>query len=299
MFVPALSGCRSGGTERITPPQPAPIATPVAAQISVQDSAPTPTPASTPSPTASPSPQPTPTATATSTPEKRSPLVAIDAGHGGPDYLGAVFKDAQGRVLVIEKDINLQVAKLLAGILVSRGYRVLLTRDGDYTLTPFSSPDLNERVGKEQQARVDLANQAGADIIVSIHFNGYDDARLRGTETYYNMARPFAQKNRRLAEAVHAGILASLKTAGYASADRGINSDESIGSRYSQRWSFLLGANPGFARPSQMPGIIGEALFVTNPDEAGLLQDARIMQAVAKGYADGIERYFAQEERAA
>jgi len=56
---------------------------------------------------------------------------------------------------------------------------------------------------------------------------------------------------------------------------------------------YLLGPeSPVIKRPSAMPAIIGEALFVTNPDDAGALRQAKVLDAIARGYADAIQAYF-------
>ncbi|MCL5026397.1 MAG: N-acetylmuramoyl-L-alanine amidase [Chloroflexi bacterium] len=218
-------------------------------------------------------------------------IVAIDPGHGGPDA-GATHRDAQGKVDLREKDVNLAVALRLARMLRGAGYQVVLTRETDTALTGMESPDLIARTIQEQQARIDIANSAAADIVVSVHHNGYGDPAVGGTETYYCPDRPFAEQSRVLAQSVLEGIIARLGQVGYATRNRGVKDDASIGARYGQPHSFLLGTNPGID-PSRMPGIFGEALFVSNDEEAALLQRDDAQKALAQGYFDGIQAYFA------
>src|SRR6059036_759939 len=97
--------------------------------------------------------------------------IAIDAGHGGPNYIGAAHTDATGHVDLREKDVTLDVALRLNDILLAAGYETVLTRGGDYTLTDFPADTADNR-HNEIQARVDVVNAAQADILVSIHFNG-------------------------------------------------------------------------------------------------------------------------------
>ncbi|MBI2862722.1 MAG: N-acetylmuramoyl-L-alanine amidase [Chloroflexi bacterium] len=278
---------------------------PKAAIPTVEVPSPSPTPQVTVFP---PSPSPTPRASATApvpvvtpiSPVVRSPaqpgegrgkLVCLDPGHGGPRHIGAVARDPEGRVELVEKDLTLSVALLLAELLRNDGYRVVLTRESDVSLTPFLG-EVTEAVRAESQARDDVCNQAGVDILVSIHFNGFDDPRLAGTETYYCPDRPFAQQSRRLAQALQSHIVAAIRGFGYAVPDRGLKNDAIIGSRFGQPHSFLLGANPGFARPSQMPGVIVEAMFLTNPQEATLLKSNDFLQVLAQGYHEGIREFF-------
>ena len=82
--------------------------------------------------------------------EQNSPLVVLDAGHGGNDQ-GTCAGD------ILEKDINLSIVKKLAKKLEAEGATVLLTRDDDF------------KVGLE--GRANIANDAGADFFISIHCN--------------------------------------------------------------------------------------------------------------------------------
>lgn len=221
-------------------------------------------------------------------------VICLEPGHGGPRNIGAVSRDPNGQVELVEKDLTLKLALLLAELLRADGYRVVLTRDGDFSLTPFLG-ETTEAVRAESQARADVCNQAGADILVAVHFNGFDDPRLAGTETYFCPDRPFAQESRRLAQALQSHLVAAIREFGYAVPDRGLKNDAIIGSRFGQPHSFLLGENPGFLRPSQMPGVTVEALFLTNPQEAALLKNDLFLQVLANGYREGVREFFGDQ----
>ncbi|MBI5955779.1 MAG: N-acetylmuramoyl-L-alanine amidase, partial [Chloroflexi bacterium] len=171
--------------------------------------------------------------------------IYLDPGHGGIDS-GAAHRDAQGHVDLEEKNLSLAVAKRLAELLNVAGYNVLLSRDGDYTLTKFNAWETRERIKEEAQARVDLANDSRAALYIALHFNGYSDPRLAGTQTYYCRERPFAEQNRRLALLVQASMLRNLRSVGYLPRDRGAKEDRSIGKPYGHL--FTIGANADFAR---------------------------------------------------
>jgi N-acetylmuramoyl-L-alanine amidase len=247
-----------------------------------------PTPATTPAPAASRAPASTPTRQAA---QHKPYIIAISAGHGGPDNIGAVHKNAAGQVDLVEKDLNLDIARRLDKLLRAGGYRTVLIRDGDYSLAQTVPGDFNESVRRESQARTDKANAAGADILLLIHNNGSEDATQSGTEVYFDPDRSFGDKSATLARFVYDGILTRLYAAGYDSRRRGIMNDASIGERFGVAHTFTLGESSGF-RPSQMPGIIMESLFVTNDTEAALLQRNDIRSAIAKGYKDGVDTYF-------
>lgn len=104
--------------------------------------------------------------------------------------------DSSGKVDLVEKDVNLRIALLLADMLIEEGYEVVLTRTGD-SLVNTAGEDLNGdgkvTVEDDLQARVDLINASQADILLSIHHNGFDSP-MRGTSTYFCADRPFAER---------------------------------------------------------------------------------------------------------
>lgn len=221
-------------------------------------------------------------------PDPRAPLVAIDAGHGAGDY-GA--SSVTGGKRIVEKDLTLQVSLKLSDSLRAAGYRTLLTRPDDSWVNKGvdRNADAKMDLADELQARVDLANEAGAAVFLSIHFNGSTDRTLRGTEVYYSPARPFAAENRRLAEAVLKATAASLSAADIASAPRGVKRDVALGGGS----LFVLGPTGGrIARASNMPGALVEGLFISNPDDAALLASPGTIDALVRGYADGLAAFL-------
>ena len=101
-------------------------------------------------------------------------IVVIDPGHGGTDY-GAV------RAGINEKDITLDVSKRIEAMLVSKGYKVYMTRRDD------SAPSLQERV--------DLSEDSKPDVFVSVHVNASVKSDIYGVEThwYHDYSNEFAQ----------------------------------------------------------------------------------------------------------
>lgn len=98
---------------------------------------------------------------------RRHPIhkIMVDPGHGGRD-VGAL-----GLTGLLEKDVNLELAKVLADRLRSEGYDVALTRSTDVFI-PLSE-------------RSQMANQWGADLFVSVHCNSSLSRRARGFEVYF------------------------------------------------------------------------------------------------------------------
>src|SRR5262249_9167113 len=124
--------------------------------------------------------------------------------------------------------------------------------------------------GDDLQARIDLANDAGAEVLISMHFNGFTEPEPRGTEVYYNPDRTFGARNQRLASLVQDGLYAALSRAGYRDlVYRGVSTATS---GPGQQHYFLLGAADAgrIARPTNMPAVIAEPLFLTNPSDAAV-----------------------------
>ena len=102
----------------------------------------------------------------------RPTVIALDPGHGRPD--DGMTNDKLG---LKERVLTLDVARRLRKLLEAAGYKVVLTRDDDDALSPEKKIDFPRRAA--------IANRAGADVFVSIHFNSlYPDTRTHGTEVY-------------------------------------------------------------------------------------------------------------------
>lgn len=224
----------------------------------------------------------------------REPIVVVDAGHGGKE-IGASHTFPDGVVLA-EKDLTLKVAARLGQLLSGSGHAAIQTRAADRGVNEPPrdlTGDDKITLADELQARVDLANDAGADLFMSIHFNGVANPAVRGTQVFYSDGRPFSDRSKFLAELADANVVKALAEAGYQTVDRKATTDSSIlgGTAH----FYLLG--PGgetIKRPTNMPGIIGEALYLTNSDDAHALRQPHILEALAKGYTEAVKQYFAR-----
>ncbi|MDQ3810326.1 MAG: N-acetylmuramoyl-L-alanine amidase [Chloroflexota bacterium] len=222
---------------------------------------------------------------------RRDPNVTLDAGHGASE-IGASHTYPDGTALA-EKDLNLRVMLRARDLLQEAGYQVTVTRTRD-THVNSDRKDLTGdgkvTISDELQARVDVANSSGADIFVSVHFNGISDPDRKGTYVFWDPDRPFADRSKALAELVDQALVKAMKDAGYSPVDHGATRDTSVlgGEHY-----FLLSPKTAVvARPSEQPAIIGEGLFLTNDDDANALRKDSIVEAIARGYVEGIKAYF-------
>lgn len=115
------------------------------------------------------------------------PVVIIDPGHGGED------EGCSGDG-ILEKDINLAIARLVENKLGQMGYQVIMTREDDIY------------IAKEERVR--NANSYGADIYVSIHQNTFEDGGVEGIETWYD-GNNETKDSKRLAQLVYQETLKS------------------------------------------------------------------------------------------
>jgi N-acetylmuramoyl-L-alanine amidase len=182
-------------------------------------------------------------------------LVVIDPGHGGKEK-GAM---AGG---VMEKDLNLQIARKLASALAKQGARTLLTRDSDQLMGLV--------------ARAQLAIDRGADFFVAVHCNSNlvpDSAT--GIETYFHAQEPSPKV---LAYSVHDGV---CKYTGMR--DRHPRSDQSL---YAPGLCVLRTLSG-----SSIPGILLECGYVNNSADRAKLLDARYQSKLAAGIVAGLKAY--------
>lgn len=224
----------------------------------------------------------------------RGRTVFIDPGHGGPD------PGATG-VGVDEKAVTLGVATRLAGLLRADGWRVVLARTTDSSVAALGPSDLDQgvetpdAVHKDLVARIACANAAHADALLSVHFNGFDDPSVGGTETFYDPDRSFAARSRTLAQSLQAALVRALGTD-----DRGVTSDTELDASTLTNAGAAYGhlvelgpAQPGWVdTPSTMPGALVEPLFVTDPDEAAVARSAAGQQRIAQALYNGLKGYL-------
>ena len=215
--------------------------------------------------------------------------VMIDAGHGGKDP-GAI-----GYRGVKEKDINLDIAQRVARAFEAAGIKTVLTRDGDEFIT--------------LQERTERASQSGVDLFVSIHANANKSRGANGVEVYYadplgiedrfsdqrrinekklvaqlNMSKENADVRKIIADMLYCYKL-SLSPGLADMVARGLSFEVSGKARGSKPQRYYV------LRNTLIPAVLVEVGFITNPAEAGLLQDKAYRQRIADAITKNILRY--------
>jgi N-acetylmuramoyl-L-alanine amidase len=227
--------------------------------------------------------------------EQKGPLVVVlDPGHGGqPPHDGA--HGGRGRH---EKAIALQVAQKTRQMLEQQGATVILTRDFDEHV-PLAD-------------RVRIANEAGADVFVSIHCNAMEtreDRKVtRGVETYFLSPDPTDAEARMLAQLENGGPEAvPLPKAN--DAVTGILNDLALGQARNDSAALAQIVQQHMVRGTQspsrgvrqapflvlsgtrMPSALVEIGFISHPREGRLLVGDKHQSRVARALADGIRDF--------
>ena len=217
--------------------------------------------------------------------------IVLDAGHGGWD-LGTV-----GRKGLLEKNLVLDVTERLGRLLKTRlGSDVILTRTGDDYL-PL-------------EQRADLANQAQADLFVSVHANYSDSVSARGVETYYtNFFSPPGSREIEKRENGNSPVAIPVSLSAGELREKSDESRRLAASIQRSLYATLASKSPGIRNRgvkdsafvvltgTTMPAILTEISFVSSPADERNLQSDAYRQQIAEALYKGIARYEAIAHR--
>ncbi|MEG0133682.1 MAG: N-acetylmuramoyl-L-alanine amidase, partial [Clostridium sp.] len=109
--------------------------------------------------------------------ENEQKIILIDPGHGGFDG------GAQSKVGTIEKDINLEISKKLKVDLENKGYKVVMTREGDDGLYNKGTT-IKEKKREDLKKRCDMKKETNCDIFISIHQNMFAQSKCFGAQVW-------------------------------------------------------------------------------------------------------------------
>ena len=227
---------------------------------------------------------------------KRDIVVAISAGHGGEDPGAIGVKRLQ------EKKVTLAISREIEKQINSRpGYRAVMVRDGDYGMT----------LGQ----RTRIAHQNNADFFIAIHADSYKSSSARGTTVYALSQRgATSQQARLLAEKENAadliGGVGTVKLADMdedlrsvlidlsmtasiaASLEAGNKIISSLGQVTRMRRTNVEQANFVVLRSADIPSLLVESGYITNPTDASNLDSSAWRKRFAGAIVNGITGYF-------
>lgn len=220
---------------------------------------------------------------------KTAKIIMIDAGHGGKDPGAVGYKGYREKVIV------LQVSQKLQKILEARGYKVYMTRTNDKFV--------------KLSHRTKLANDKNADLFISIHVNAVDNKKVHGIEAYF-LSPSRSERAKNVAAKENSADLSDMDFYGKQSLLNTLNSHNIVASN-----KLAIDLQQGMLKETRriykdvrdigvkegpfwvlvgalMPSVLVEIGFVTNPMEAKRLVEERYQTNIAVGMANGIDRYF-------
>ena len=192
--------------------------------------------------------------------ETKAKVIAVDPGHGGADPGMLGIDDLE------EKKINLEISLKLKKVLEERGFAVVMTREEDKGL--YDDASRNQK-SQDMQRRIALINETKPDLTVSIHQNSYQDSSVKGPQVFYFQHSAEGEK---LAKILQKSL------------NEGLDVERAREAKANATY-YLLKRSEGVL-------VIAECGFLTNPDEAALLQTEEYQNRVAAALAEGIAAYL-------
>ena len=185
--------------------------------------------------------------------------IVIDVGHGGSDP-GKV--GIQG---IKEKDVNLAIARYLKDYLIAEDYTVYMTRETDQGLYDES---VSNKKKSDLSNRIQFLQKKNASCMISIHQNSYPDTIQHGAQTFYYEGR---EEDKNFDQYVQDSLLAF---------------DPSNTRQIKSNTSYYILKN------AQVPSILIECGFLSNPEETANLTDPNYQKQIAYAIAIGTCRYL-------
>ena len=193
--------------------------------------------------------------------------IVVDAGHGAPDG-GAVSSDG-----VEEAGLNLEIAEKLRDALEDEGFLVIMTREDENNIADTDKQkSLREMKSSDLTNRVNIANNSGADIMISIHMNKFEGGSSWGWQTFYSKN---SDEGKRLATLVQTSI------------------QKNIDDRVNKRVALSI-EGIKIVDKTNIPVIIVECGFLSNVEDLKLLQTEEYQNKIAIGIVDGVKEFYSR-----
>ena len=182
----------------------------------------------------------------------KNKIIVLDSGHGGDDPGKIGVNQAK------EKDVNLEIARKIKKGLEKKGWEVVMTREKDEML---GDPQAGNKKIHDMKARVEIINKTMPQAAVSIHQNSY---QIRGAQVFYYS---HSEEGKRMAEQMQKALLTVDETN-----TRQAKANDTY---------YLL-------KRTEVPTIIVECGFLSNPEEAAKLTDTKYQKKMADAITKGI-----------
>ena len=189
--------------------------------------------------------------------------VVVDPGHGGMDPGKIGINDVE------EKEINLEISLMLRDKLEKQGIQVVMTRETDQGL--YDEDSSNKKV-QDLQRRVELIHEEQPVCVVSIHQNRYPDASVKGAQVFYYED---STEGKKLAKELQNALIAQVDPENHRQAKGNTT-------------YYLL-------ERTDVPLVICECGFLSNPEEAELLTDQAYQETLTDAIVSGILEYLGKD----
>ncbi|HBJ2609674.1 N-acetylmuramoyl-L-alanine amidase CwlD [Clostridium botulinum] len=200
---------------------------------------------------------------------KGKKIILIDPGHGGMDG-GAVARDG-----TLEKDVNLDISKILKKNLKKEGYKVVMTREDDSGLY---SEDKGKKVRQKKiedlNKRCELKRTTKCDMFISIHLNMFDQSQYYGAQVWYSNN----EDSKRLAHILQNNLREELD-------ENNKRKEKAAKNSYK-----ILRNN------DEMPSVIVECGFLSNSMELEKLKSTDYQEEISKAIVKSVGDYFNDKE---
>ncbi len=206
--------------------------------------------------------------TMTSSQQEETPVIILDAGHGGMD---GGCSSVNG---VPEKGINLNILLCLRDMLELSGYTVEVTRDTDRSIHDEGVEGIANQKSSDMDNRLALFNQYDNAVCISIHQNQFTDAAYSGAQMFYS---DNVSGSSQLAQCMQEAFVTQLQPE-------------------NTREVKLCGKELYLCYFSENPTVMVECGFLSNPEEAALLETESYQQKVAFTIFSGLQTYFSQQK---
>lgn len=191
-------------------------------------------------------------------------IILIDPGHGGEDP-GAV-----GKIGKPEKDINLEISNKLKALLEQNGFPVMLTRDTDISLHDKGS---RRRKISDIKNRKELVENYNPKLFISIHLNSFPQEKYSGAQVFYP---PNSTESKVLGEMIQEELR---------------NVVDNNNKRQAKQISSIL-----ILKNLDVPAVIVECGFLSNIEEAKLLNTNEHQQKIATAISNAIIKYLSRPQ---
>ncbi|MDE5854278.1 MAG: N-acetylmuramoyl-L-alanine amidase [Ruminococcus sp.] len=197
--------------------------------------------------------------------QEELPIIILDAGHGGFDG-GCVSVEG-----VAEKGINLSILLRLRDLLKISGYKVEVTRDTDTSIHDDGIEGIANQKSSDMDNRLELFNKYDNAVCISIHQNQFTDSFYNGAQMFYSGTN---SKNETLAKSLQSSF-------------QNLQPDN-------KREIKLCGKELFLCYYSENPTVMVECGFLSNPEEAALLNTEEYQQKVAMTIFSGLNNFVSE-----